>query len=66
MKLREMARKLLEAKELPAEEREVLTFVLETNGDNELEGMLYPEVEAHLRGRFEWFYTPDGALRRTP
>jgi hypothetical protein len=64
MKLREMVEKLLEVPSLPREERKMLRFVLDTNGDGELEGMLYDDVETHIRGRFEWFYTPAGELRR--
>jgi len=64
MNLRTMAERLLTVPNLPLIEAQVLQFVLTTNGDNDLEGMLYPAVEGHIRGRYEWFFTPAGDLRR--
>ena len=64
MKLKEKVEKLLEAP-LPRDERATLQFVLETNGEGELEGMLFPDVEAHVKARFEWYYLPNGILRRS-
>ena len=63
MNLREKVEKLLDAP-TPRDEREMLQFVLETNDNEELEGMLFPDVETYINGRFEWFYLPNGILRR--
>jgi len=65
MDLRSMVVKLVEEAKLPADELQTLQFVLEVNGDSPLEGRLYPDVESHIKGRFEWFFAPDGSLRRT-
>lgn len=62
--LREKVQKLLAVRTLPADERKWLNFVLESVPDGPLEGMMYPDVQAHVEGRYEWFYRPDGALRR--
>ena len=64
MKLREKVKKLLDAP-IPRDERETLQFVLEANGDGDLEGMLFPDVESHINGRFEWYFLPNGILRRS-
>ena len=65
MNLRLKIEKLVEEAPLPREEKTTLQFVLETNGDGELEGMLFPDVETHVNGRYEWFFLPNGALRRS-
>lgn len=62
--LREMVRKLLEVPNLGKEELAVFQLLLDVNRDGPLEGRVYPDVEAHVRGRFEWYYLPDGSLRR--
>ena len=62
MELREKVLKLL-AINLRPDERKVLDFIIEANGDVPLDGLLFPTVEAHIEARFEWFYTPDGVLR---
>lgn len=63
MTLREKVEKLLAAPAIPPEERKMLDFVL-TTVPGPLEGMMYPDVQAHVEGRFEWFYRGDGRLRR--
>jgi len=64
MKLREKVEMLLTVTTLEKAERQMLQLTLDVNGDSELEGLLYPEVESHVEGRFEWFFTPSGTLRR--
>lgn len=64
MTLREIVDKLLTVKNLPTAERQKLDFVIQMSGNDPLEGMLFPEVEQHIRGRYEWFFLPDGTLRR--
>ena len=61
--LREKVEKLLLSPRLVKSERQMLQFVLDTNGDAPLEGVLYPNVEAHIEGRFEWFYDKKGNSR---
>lgn len=63
MTLREKVEKLLEAPGLPPDERKLLDFVL-TSVPGPLEGMMYAEVQAHVEGRFQWFYNRDNQLRR--
>lgn len=64
MKLREKVERLLTVTTLEKAERQMLQLTLDVNGESELEGLLFPEVEAHVEGRFEWFFTPAGSLRR--
>lgn len=64
MDLRSKVLKLLEVRTLPSDERRMLDFVLTTTPDGPLEGLLYPDVQAHVEGRFEWFYRCDGQLRK--
>ncbi len=64
MTLREKVEKLLAAPGLPPEERKMLDFVVTTVPNGPLEGMMYPDVQAHVEGRFQWFYRGDGHLRR--
>ena len=61
---REQIVALLTVDTLPTDERKVFEFILETNGEGELEGLMFEDAESHLRGRFEWYFTPDGERRR--
>lgn len=62
--MREIVEKLLTVDDLPKDERQMLELTMEINGPGDLEGLLHDEVESHVRGRFEWFFTPEGTLRR--
>jgi len=66
MTLREKVVRLLNVPNLPLDERASLDFVLEVNGEDELEGMLYPDVDSHITARFEWYFFSDGTFRRSP
>jgi hypothetical protein len=63
MTLHDMVVKLLTQPGLDAAERQQLNYVIEINGDAALEGRLHAEVEAHIVGRYEWFFTPSGQAR---
>jgi len=65
MKLREKVEKLLTVRTLGTAERQMLQLTLDVNGKSDLEGLLYPAVESHVVGRFEWFFLPNGQARRT-
>lgn len=65
--LREMVEKLLGVDSLPEEERQTLQFMTAICNGGErrpFEGMMYPENEAHIRARFEWYFKRDGTRRR--
>lgn len=62
--LREMVRKVLEVPDITQVERTIFQVLLDANREGPLEGHIYPDVEAHVRGRFEWYYLPNGKLRR--
>jgi len=66
MDLRDKVVKLVEGAPLPQDERAVLLFVLETYSDGPLKGVLFPDVESHINGRYEWYFLPCGTLRRSP
>jgi len=66
MTLREKVERLLTDAPLPHDERKMLQLVLDTTGEGELDGLLYEDVEAHVVGRFEWYFFPNGTLRRRP
>ena len=61
MDLRTMVVKLLDV--LPCDERRTFQMVLDVNGENSLEGRLYPDIELQIQGRFEWFFDRNGDLR---
>ena len=63
MTLKQKVEALLTVETLERSERQVFQFILDTNQDGELEGMMFPDNEAHVEGRFEWFFTPDGTRR---
>ena len=64
MTLREKVEKLLTVEALPAPERKVLVYIVTTCPDGPLEDKVHPAPQAHIEGRYEWFFRADGALRR--
>lgn len=65
MTLREKIMKLLEVPALPHREREVLDFAVTMTPEGPLEDLMFPDTIAHIEGRYEWFYNPQGLLRRS-
>lgn len=64
MTLRRMCEKLLTVPTLPEDERKTYEFLLSEFLEGPLEDTMFPENEAHLRGRYEWYFKPDGTRRR--
>lgn len=62
--LREKVVKLLEVSDIPMDERKALELVMTSVPEEPLEGLMFPEGQAHVEGRFEWYYRPNGELRR--
>lgn len=62
--LLEKVQKLLEVPDLRTDERKVLQFVISTLADRPLEEQVFPDVRSQIEARFQWYYRPDGQLRR--